>query len=178
MIKMTLTFELSSEDSEHEDEASATDGQAPPEWTKRQPKNPGRGKRRKIQCPQCQKILSKVKQTLFDHYKSFHKYVPNDQRDEEIKIVTKESKASKERWYMQYWQRCNGRYKNMLQSVQVLWSNIISVTLLQRPPESRLHHEMHWNSHWGIGWLSDYWGQIGLDLSFNKGMQESIPHWK
>ena len=67
MIKMT-DFELLSEDSEHEG---------------------GEAKEERYNPPQCQKILSKLKQTLIDHYKSFHKYVPNDHRDEEITIVTK-----------------------------------------------------------------------------------------
>ena len=51
-------------------------------------KNPGCYKRRKIQCPVCDKPLAKSSSVLRAHYASFHPLIPDDRRDEKIAIVT------------------------------------------------------------------------------------------
>ena len=52
-------------------------------------KEPGKHRRKKINCPRCKKILAKSGSVLRAHYRVFHKLVPVHEMDNDIGIVTK-----------------------------------------------------------------------------------------
>ena len=56
---------------------------------KREVKNPGMYKRRKIECPKCSKVLAKSSEVLRKHYAAYHKMVHMDDRDEQIALACK-----------------------------------------------------------------------------------------
>ena len=58
---------------------------------KRDPKQKGKYSRQKIECPRCKKILSKSGPVLRKHYKAYHDMVPEHEKEEDIKIVTKKT---------------------------------------------------------------------------------------
>ena len=107
------------------------------------PRIQGEAKEERHNCPNAKNLVkSKAKLLLITTSHSINMY-PMIKRDEEITIVMKRVMPVEKDGTHSTDKDAMADTRNMLQSVQVLQLNIISVTLMQRPPESRLHHEMH-----------------------------------